>query len=145
MTKPDITAVATLAGRKLDVMLWVYLFDQPKPRWVKRDFGANTPAEPMNDAGDVVPCYSRDRDPSLFDLSERVRADGWTSIVIHVSYISGVAYWNATICCGRGPCELHGNPHDNYHAVEAEGSTLNEALARAALLTYPPKEAPDAR
>lgn len=71
---------------------------------------------------------------TFFTLLEAVRAKGWTSIDMHVSYIDGEACWTVNITCGRGPCELHGNPHDDWHGVEAEGHTLPLAFARAALL-----------
>lgn len=114
MTKPDIAAVAILAGRELDVHLFEWMFHPNCPDWLR---GCHGPALH----------YSRDRDPSLFDVLERME-----KVVLRKH--KDKPAWYTAIVIANGVCK------------EADGDNLNEALARAALLTaYPPKEATDAR
>ena len=72
MTRPDITAVPTLAGRELDVLIAEYVFGMDDVM-----YHADSGIAYIKYHADDIPHYSRDRDrdPSLFDLLERVRAD----------------------------------------------------------------------
>lgn len=148
MTSPDIAAVPTLTGRELDAAVHEYVFGKPvkclhlkttlvKPKISRlrrcddcgKEFGDTTYAMAVS----VVPDYSTEEGPSFFAMLRAVRERGWTSIEMHVSFIDGEAHWIVEIVCGRGPCELHGNPIEDAHGVEGRGDTLPLAFARAAL------------
>lgn len=132
---PD--AVATMEGRELDAALHGRLFGR-EVRHVQGD-DWRTRVDVKNDkwegeVEDQVPHYSTDP-AAFFAMVEKVRANGWMFIDMHVGFYDTETVWTVCITCGRGPCELHGNKEDDAHSVEARWHTLPLAFARAALLT----------
>lgn len=134
MTKPDITAVPTLAGRELDAAVHEFVMGQEVAIGVMHHGPDWVIVETIPWV--IVTHYSRDRDPSLFDVLEKMREDGWAMQIDH---------WPSSTSINLIPIK-DDDLDDTRRPVRGIGSTLNEALARAALLTtYPPKEATDAR
>lgn len=121
MTKPDITAVATLAGRELDAAVHYHLFG------VKTTYDWPNAPCPFAD----VPCYSRGRDPSLFDVLAKLEADGW-----EVQISRAKRFWHVWVF-----------KEDRTEEASVDvtlPNALNLALARAALLTvYPQTTTPE--
>lgn len=121
MTKPDITAVPTLAGRELDAAVHEFVMGKevrPEPDIEWPDHEPN-------------PHYSRDRNPSLFDVLAKLEADGWE---VQMSRCN--RFWHVWVF-----------KEDRTEEASVDvtlPNALNLALARAALLTtYPQTTTPE--
>jgi hypothetical protein len=73
--------------------------------------------------------YPSQRIDDAFLVVERMREDGYDSFKL--ACYSGK--WVAEFYCGKGPCERHGWPHENYHGAKEEAGTAPLAIALAAL------------
>lgn len=110
------------AGRQVDEWVAEHVIGW-KPCDFLRDF--NGSVWPQD-----VPEYSS-RLMSAWDVVVHMQANGW-----NFSVESGdLGEYAAEFVCWHGPCERHGNPHDDYHAENATAPTAQLAICRAALLT----------
>lgn len=145
MTKPPIESVATLSGRELDAAVHHFVAGKPIHQIGSKEWNDLEWVESSPRGYSIIPAYSTSEGESFFALIAAVRAKGWTFIDMQVGFYDTETVWTVCITCGRGPCELHGNPHDDAHSVEARADTLPLAFARASLLTTYLKESTHAR